>query len=492
VFPKRAPEAVTIPSETSQPPVTPGQIIGGRYLVGTLIGEGGMGLVCAATHLGLESPVAIKLIRPDLKHDAEFVERFLNEARRAAALRSEHVATVHDVGRLETGEPYLVMERLEGVELETYLRATGPLEPTRAVELMLEACEGLAAAHAAGIVHRDLKPANLFLARRSDGKEVLKILDFGISKAVTDDAPSSSTSRSLGSPWYMSPEQMLDASSVDFRADIWSLGVVLFELLTTKPPFDGQSVAEVCVKVLTGRVPSPAELRPGLDRALELIVLRCLQKDREQRYATVQELELDLRAFLANSANQLAENELAVNEAVNELALNEAVNEDRASDRYGSLAPMSDEFDVIPQRRRSRSRALGIFGVAATLLLAAGTVGIAALESTKVDLRTSLSLPLSSLDPGPEALPLDKGNEPVTAAVVGPVVGDPAPATAPVSTASVITTSAPATPAAPVTTHAIFHPPPTLTPREIEHRKARYEAWLHQQGLKRLDETASE
>jgi serine/threonine protein kinase len=470
---------VTIPSENSQPAVTPGQIIGGRYLVGTLIGEGGMGLVCAATHLGLESPVAIKLIRPDLKHDAEFVERFLNEARRAAALRSEHVATVHDVGQLDTGEPYLVMERLEGVELETYLRATGPLEPRRAAELMLEACEGLAAAHAAGIVHRDLKPANLFLARRSDGKEVLKILDFGISKAVTDDAPSSSTSRSLGSPWYMSPEQMLDASSVDFRADIWSLGVVLFELLTTKPPFDGQSVAEVCVKVLTGRVPSPAELRPGLDRALEMIVLRCLQRDREQRYATVRELELDLQAFLANSANEQAVNE-------------QAVNDERASDRYGSLAPMSDEFDVVPQRRRRRSRALGIFGVTATVLLAAGTVGIAALETTKLDLKTSLALPLSSLEPGPEALPLDKGNEPVTAAVVGPVVGEPAPAAAPVSTASVTATSAPAAPAAPVTTHAIFHPPPTLTPREIEHRKARYEAWLHQQGLQRLGEAASE
>jgi serine/threonine protein kinase len=470
---------VTIPSENSQPAVTPGQIIGGRYLVGTLIGEGGMGLVCAATHLGLESPVAIKLIRPDLKHDAEFVARFLNEARRAAALRSEHVATVHDVGQLDTGEPYLVMERLEGVELETYLRATGPLEPRRAAELMLEACEGLAAAHAAGIVHRDLKPANLFLARRSDGKEVLKILDFGISKAVTDDAPSSSTSRSLGSPWYMSPEQMLDASSVDFRADIWSLGVVLFELLTTKPPFDGQSVAEVCVKVLTGRVPSPAELRPGLDRALEMIVLRCLQRDREQRYATVRELELDLQAFLANSANEQAVNE-------------QAVNDERASDRYGSLAPMSDEFDVVPQRRRRRSRALGIFGVTATVLLAAGTVGIAALETTKLDLKTSLALPLSSLEPGPEALPLDKGNEPVTAAVVGPVVGEPAPAAAPVSTASVTATSAPAAPAAPVTTHAIFHPPPTLTPREIEHRKARYEAWLHQQGLQRLGEAASE
>jgi hypothetical protein len=245
-------------------------------------------------------------------------------------------------------------------------------------------------------------------------------------------------------------------------------------------------------------VQSPAELRPGLDRALEMIVLRCLQKDREQRYATVQELELDLRAFLANSANEQVESEQAAYEqaayeqVANEQAANEAENEERTSDRYGSLAPMSDEFDVVPQRRRSRSRALGLFGVAATLLLAAGTVGIAALETTKVDLKTSLSLPLSNLDPGPEALPLDKGNEPVTAAVVGPVVGEPAPAAAPVSPASVTATGAPAAPAAPVTTHAIFHPPPTLTPREIENRKARYEAWLEQQGLKRLDEAASE
>ncbi len=466
------------------PPVTPGQIIGGRYLVGTLIGQGGMGLVCAATHLGLESPVAIKLIRPDLKEDAEFVERFLNEARRAAALSSEHVATVHDVGRLETGEPYLVMERLEGVELETHLRATGPLEPRRAAELVLEACEGLVEAHAAGIVHRDLKPANLFLARRGDGKEVLKILDFGIAKTITDDAPSSSTSRSLGSPWYMSPEQMLDASSVDFRADIWSLGVVLFELLTKRLPFEGQSVPEVCVKVLTAEAPSPSSFRPELEPELEAIVLRCLEKDRDRRYADVSELARELQAYLARAPLELESTE------------------ERPSDRYGSLTPISDEFRAAPTRRRSRSRALGIAGVAVTVLLAAGTVGLAFVDDVKGDAR--LALAPAQLEPGPEPRPLDAGNTPVDVAIVGPLVGSnasSAPAAATESPPEAATTgsvtaaaradsavraSTPATPP-----NAVVRPP-ALSPGEIERRKARYEAWLREQGLQRLGDAASE
>ncbi|HSU38816.1 MAG TPA: serine/threonine-protein kinase, partial [Polyangiaceae bacterium] len=166
--------------------VSPGEVIGERYRVEGPIGEGGMGIVCRATHVALETPVAIKLIRPDFKDDVEFVRRFLNEARRAAALKSDRIARVHDVGQLDSGEPYLVMELLEGIELERYLLQHGPLAPIDAVNVALQLCEGLAEAHAAGIVHRDIKPSNAFLVRRADGRFAVKILDFGISKQLVD------------------------------------------------------------------------------------------------------------------------------------------------------------------------------------------------------------------------------------------------------------------------------------------------------------------
>jgi hypothetical protein len=484
-----------------QSPITPGQVIGGRYLVGTLIGQGGMGVVCAATHLGLGTPVAIKLIRSDLKQDAEFIERFLNEARRAAALKGEHVAGVHDVGQLESGEPYLVMERLEGVELETYLRERGPLDPRHAVELVLQICEGLEEAHAAGIVHRDLKPGNLFLARRADGKEVLKILDFGISKAIADEAPSSLTNRSLGSPWYMSPEQMLDTSSVDFRADIWSLGVVLFELLTQTRPFDGTSVPEVCAKVLTAPVPLPRMIRPELDQELEAIVMRCLHKEREDRYPDVRALAADLLAYLdRRSLDRVS----------------------RARRADGSLTPFAGEYGLEPERPRRRARYLGVLGIGATVLLAGYAISMAIMSETG-SRPPELTLPGDpALLPGPPAQPLAR--EPAalaaTPALSGAIPARPivepaalatppvaaaappvsaAPASAPPANSAAGTTASTPTPAADAAAKARAQwaatprapsNEPELTEAEIERRKQRYENWLKEQGLHRLDQAA--
>jgi serine/threonine-protein kinase len=490
-----------------QSPIAPGQVIGGRYLVGTLIGHGGMGVVCAATHLGLETPVAIKLIRSDLKHDAEFVERFLNEARRAAALKGEHIAGVHDVGQLESGEPYLVMERLEGIELEGYLREHGPLEPRHAVELVLQICEGLEEAHAAGIVHRDLKPGNLFLARRADGREVLKILDFGISKAIADEAPSSLTNRSLGSPWYMSPEQMLDTSSVDFRADIWSLGVVLFELLTQTRPFDGSSVPEVCARVLTAPVPLPRMIRPELDQELEAIVMRCLHKEREDRYPNVRALAADLLSYL--DRNSL-----------------DRVSRARPADKDGSLTPFAGEYTVEPTRRRPRAHYFGVLGIGATVLLAGYAVSMAIMSETG-SRPPELTLPGDpALLPGPAAQPLARESlatdavgtaspAEAAAAPVRPTVEPAAPAPADRAAAAsalaptpAAPTKAPSTEAAPAATpttpaaeaaaaaaQRAATPPapafePALTPDEIERRKQRYETWLKEQGLQRLEEAA--
>lgn len=475
---QRSPAPSPSSSTEQHGPIAPGQVIGGRYLVGTLIGQGGMGVVCAATHLGLETPVAIKLIRSDLKEDAEFVERFLNEARRAAALKGEHIASVHDVGQLDSGEPYLVMERLEGVELDVYLRDEGPLEPNRAVDLVLQICEGLEEAHAAGIVHRDLKPGNLFLARRADGKEVLKILDFGISKAIREEPPSSLTNRSLGSPWYMSPEQMLDTSSVDFRADIWSIGVVLFEMLTQTRPFDGTSVPEVCAKVLTAPVPLPRMIRPELDQALEAIVMRCLHKEREDRYPNVRELAADLLAYLDRRS-------------LDRVSLTRM----RPLDQDGSLAPFAGEYKVEPESRGFTARHLGFLGVAATVLLA-GYAATMAFTSERGSTPPELTLPGDpALLPGPAARPIDAKPEPA----VAPVPVAPPPVVAPATIPPPPAVAAPSAPAPAVekaiqeaqpqraTTRPSTNGPP-LTAGEIERRKARYEVWLKEQGLQRLDE----
>jgi len=284
-------------------PIAPGQVIASRYRVGPVLGEGGMGVVCAGTHVLLGTAVAIKLIHSELKHDHEAVQRFVNEARAAAALKGEHIARVFDVGVLPSGEPYLVMERLEGVSLDEHLHGRGPLAPSEAVGIALQVCEGLAEAHAAGIVHRDIKPGNLFLTWRPDGRASVKILDFGIAKQrLRSDSPAlTNPGRSLGSPYYMSPEQMLTPASVDERADVWSTGVLLFELLTKQTPFDGESVPQVCANVLAASPRRPRELRPDLPAGLEAIVLRCLQKEPARRFSSVGELAKALLPFAATT-----------------------------------------------------------------------------------------------------------------------------------------------------------------------------------------------
>jgi len=280
-----------------------GQIIAERYLVGDVLGGGGMGVVRAGTHVLLGTPVAIKVIHSELKGDSEVVQRFINEARAAAALKGEHIARVFDVGALESGEPYLVMEQLEGVTLDQYLAGRGPLTQVEAVNIVLQVCEGLAEAHAAGLVHRDIKPGNLFLARRPDEQFSLKILDFGIAKRIDTVSPAlTDPGKSLGSPWYMSPEQMLTPSSVDAHADVWSLGVLLFELLTARLPFEGESVPQVCANVLAAPAPRPSLHCADLGPELDAIVLRCLEKEPARRFGSVSELA---RALLPLSAPPL-------------------------------------------------------------------------------------------------------------------------------------------------------------------------------------------
>jgi serine/threonine-protein kinase len=278
----------------------PGQVLAGKYRVERLLGRGGMGAVFAAHHELLQQSVALKVMLADPADSRQSVPRFLNEARAAARIEGEHVARVLDVGQLDDGSPYIAMELLEGSDLAHLLATRGSLPADEAIEYVLQALQALAQAHALGIVHRDLKPANLFLARRRDGTEVVKVLDFGISKVIDPGASPgilTGSSSLLGSPLYMAPEQLRHAKTVDPRADIWAIGVILFELLAGRPPFDGKTLAEVFAAILERPPAALRTVRPDLPAGLEAIITRCLAREPSDRFSDVAELAQALGAF---------------------------------------------------------------------------------------------------------------------------------------------------------------------------------------------------
>jgi eukaryotic-like serine/threonine-protein kinase len=278
-----------------------GEVLAGKYRVERVLGAGGMGVVVAAHHVQLDERVALKFLLPEALDNPDAVSRFAREARAAVKIKSEHVARVTDVGTLPNGAPFMVMEYLEGGDLGAWLKQRGALPIEQAVEFVLQACVAVADAHALGIVHRDLKPANLFCVRRSDGQLSIKVLDFGISK-MTDRSgvaagAATGTSALMGSPLYMSPEQMRSARDVDGKTDIWALGVILFELITGRPVFQGQSVTELAVMVTNEPAPSIRSVRPDVPIGLEAIIFKCLEKDRQRRYRNVAELAVALLEF---------------------------------------------------------------------------------------------------------------------------------------------------------------------------------------------------
>ena len=263
-----------------------GEVLAGKYRVDKILGIGGMGMVVAATHLEIDQRVALKFMLPSTHEVPEASARFLREARAAGRLNSEHVCRVIDVGRFDNGAPYIVMEYLQGENLAVRLRRRGPMRVPDGVDLILQAIEGLAEAHAHGIIHRDLKPDNLFLAKRNDGGAIVKVLDFGISKvAVTGVA--TGTGDIMGSPAYMAPEQMQSSRDVDQRADVWSLGVVLYQLVTGTLPFHGDSLPLLCMHVVNDAPKPMGAIRGDLPDGFEAAVLRCLCKEPSDRYADV-------------------------------------------------------------------------------------------------------------------------------------------------------------------------------------------------------------
>ncbi len=285
-----------------------GEQIAGKYRLEKVAGEGGMGVVYAAEHLVLRQRVAVKVLLPDAACSEAIVERFSREAQATARIQSEHVARVMDAGSLASGAPFLVMEFLEGCDLNELLALEGKLAPTEVADMMLQALEALAHAHAAGIIHRDLKPANLFLHTRPDGSNVVKMLDFGISKAKARPGEKVLTGQAvLGSPVYMSPEQLRNAKELDGRADLWSLGVVAYELLSGKPPFDGDGVGEIFAAILEQRAIPVCERNPKVPPELAAVIDKCLERKVEDRWADTAALARAVAPFGSGAHTPLVE-----------------------------------------------------------------------------------------------------------------------------------------------------------------------------------------
>ncbi|HTA89007.1 MAG TPA: protein kinase [Polyangiaceae bacterium] len=381
-------------SSLSQLGMQLGTVLGGKYRVDGVLGAGGMGVVLSATNLDLDAPVAIKVVRDELASNEEVVSRMVLEARSAAKLHSPHVVRIFDVARLESGAPYIVMERLAGGDLATLLAERGALSIREAVDYVLQACEGLAEAHALGIVHRDLKPENLFLAAMTEGAQ-LKILDFGISKDTTNSRRISprtaltSAGCTVGSPFYMSPEQMRASPQIDRRADIWSLGAVLFELVTGKSPFDGESVPVVCAKVLNQDPPPLSAFLEQAPEQLEAIIRRCLAKDPDARYRDVGALASALRDFASLDGQRSADHSTRLASGVDvkrELAqipnastsmarpLRSSPTLPSATQTGGSFVSSASSYRY--ERRPARQRAATVIAVALAMAVAGGLVAI--------------------------------------------------------------------------------------------------------------------
>jgi serine/threonine protein kinase len=289
--------------------VAEGEVVAGKYRVERVLGVGGVGFVVAAQHLRREGPVALKFLKRRFLRDRRIVERFLRETRASIGIQSDCVARVFDIG-VTGGAPFLVRELLVGRDLSAVLAERGRLSVDETIEVAIHACVGLASAHAQGVVHRDVQPENLFLAT-DDGRPVIKLLDFGISRtALLGTAPDGNAARSpatLGTPLYLSPEQVRSTAAADARSDLWSLGVVLHELLVGVAPFQGASLPEVCAAILERDPPSLLERRPDVPAELAQAVARCLQKDPSGRYRDAAELALALLPFAPRRALAVAE-----------------------------------------------------------------------------------------------------------------------------------------------------------------------------------------
>ena len=420
----------------------PGTVIAGKYVIERTLGEGGMGVVVQARHQQLDQKVALKFMHASSELPPDAVTRFTREARAVAKLRGENVARVLDVDTLPDGTPYIVMEYLEGRDLSDHLDET-VVSPAEAVDYVLQACVGLAEAHAQGIVHRDLKPANLFLTSAPDGAPLVKILDFGISKLRSEEDPATSTTRTgtvMGSPLYMPPEQARSAKDVDARADIWSLGAVLYKLLTRKPPFVADNVADLFADILY-KPHVPASTHANVPTGLDAVLDRCLAKQPADRFANLAELAVALGPYASADGPSLIGRVLRLtgDPRAPQPSLHQISDSDlKATVPDPHVAGGSTESPLSVTNQKKPARAFWALGVGVLGALAVGTV-----------------LVLRSRTPEPEPAPA----APAVAAE------SPEPVVAPTPTRAVSIAKEPDA-AAPIASEKPPAPKPVAAPRE--------------------------
>jgi serine/threonine-protein kinase len=453
--------------------VKAGDLLGGKYRVERVLGAGGMGIVVAARHTQLGQRVALKLMLKEALSEPGNAERFAREARAAVRLQSPHTARVLDVGKLKNGEPYMVMEYLDGQDLDEVVRSHGALPPHVAVDYILQACEAFAEAHALGMIHRDIKLKNMFLTRTLDGRPLVKVLDFGLAKTVgaVGDVSLTATTAVFGSPQYMSPEQMRSAKDVDARSDIWSIGVSLYELLTTRVPFDAPGVAEICAMVLKDPVEAPSKWAPGLPPDLDAIVVKCLAKNPNDRFQTVSELAYALEPWSAREGS--SQRILHVMSTVQKTDLPTLMDSGTGLDE--GHAKTMDAWDSGERASTMRGMrvAWAVAGVLACLGLVAGVAARSKIKEKDLATVSSVSpsaqgaaLPVVLPEPVPVPMPVPVA---VPAAAPSPVAQPAEVAPAPAAIEPVPPAAPPepvatvATPVTPVTPKPpVAHPPPAV------------------------------
>jgi serine/threonine-protein kinase len=346
----------------SSTPTLEGAIVAGRYEVQRRLGSGGMGSVYLARHVSLKREVAIKFIHPELCSSEEVLRRFDTEAKAAARIKSRHAVSVIDHGVASNGQPFIVMEYLEGESLEQATRRRGRLPFQEVVEIVAQVARALEQAHDAGIVHRDLKPDNIFLAKDGDKGEVVKVLDFGIAKVVHDDAVggvgTTKTGMVLGTPLFMSPEALTASAPVSPASDIWSLGACAFAAACGTVPFNGEAIGDVVLKVCAAPMPVPSELAPELPRAFDQWFAKACSRDLNARFKRVGEM--------ADALRRLDEWALAQRERV----------------AY-EIRPLASIVDAEVEVPRPSGRGLVLAGALAGVALTLGALGYFVFQRTR-------------------------------------------------------------------------------------------------------------
>jgi serine/threonine protein kinase len=417
-----------------------GQTIG-NYRITAKLGEGGMGVVYLAEHPVIGKKVAMKAIHPQLSRNAEVVSRFMTEAKSVNQIGHEHIVDISDFGNTPDGEFYFVMEFLQGQAMAERLKQDGHMPWRQALSIAAQVADALDASHQHGIIHRDLKPENIYLIPRGANKDFVKVLDFGLAKLTQSDEKVTHKTRTgslMGTPYYMAPEQCEGRTAIDYRADIYSLGVILFEMLTGKVPFGGEGYGEIIVKHITMPPPSARELIPEIPRAVDLILLRALAKDRDLRFQSMADFQaamLDPEGYAAKTPTLGAASQASPGTAARAsqpMSQSELQRAASPLDRFGSGSVataqtiigssshpstfrhgVGEVLDELPARRSGRKLLVLLAGAAA---LAAGAVVV--VRATRGAAPPAPAAPPLAAERAPASVRVNFNSEPKGATVV--------------------------------------------------------------------------